>query len=225
MDNNIVPTNVEQPVTPVIDNNVQPTVPVQPQVSAQPIVAVQPQVSVQPTVAVQPTGVENVENTNEPKIVSSTTDIQATAEANIPDDTVTDEELLKAYIGDSYDSFLNKKFNIGAFFLTGIYCFYRKMIVYGAIICVVELILSLAKILSLLSIGICIAAGIYGNRIYLNYAKKHIEKIKASNPGMARDQLLDVCRHDGGVSTVYAIGLTVVIAVIFNIIKKMIFGA
>ena len=45
---------------------------------------------------------------------------------NTSNNSFEEEELLKAYVGNNYESIANGGFNIAAFFLGGIYLLYRK---------------------------------------------------------------------------------------------------
>ena len=54
-------------------------------------------------------------------------------------DEITKEEYYKHFIGDNYYTFRNK-FNIAAFFLGGLYLFYRKQYIFGTIFIIITVL-------------------------------------------------------------------------------------
>lgn len=211
----------QQPAAPVPE--AQPVV-VQPAVDAAQVpvnAGVQAQVPVDASVQPQvPASVAQPQV--EPVITSTATVAVEMDEGPTADSTdVSNDDLLKAFVGDSYENFVNKKINLGALFFSSIYLFYRKMIIYGAVVGVINILLSSVKILSLFGIVINIVCGIFANKVYLNFAKKRVQQIKEVNRGMTRTQLIDTCKQDGGVSIGYAIGFPVAIGVVITVIKMI----
>ena len=223
------PTPQAAPAPVVAD--VQPTPQV---VTATPVVAdAQPApqvVAATPVADVQPAP-QVVAATPAPSaepVIASTSTVGVEMDNAISSNTteVTDEELLKAFVGDAYENFVNKKFNIGALLLGGVYCFYRKMMIYGAVIVAIYAVLSLSKIIfTIVGIIINVVCCFMANKFYLEFAKKRVQQIKEENRGMTRAQLIDACKQDGGVSIPYAIACPLAITIGLAIIKRFLFGA
>ena len=228
--------------TPVVDAQPAPQVAPTPVVDAQPapqVAAPTPVVVAQPAPQVAaPTPV--VEAQPAPQVVApapapaaepviastSTVGVEMDSAISSNDTDVTDEELLKAFVGDSYENFINKKINLGALLFGGVYCFYRKMMIYGAVIVAIYAVLSLSKALFMIfGIIINVVCCIFANKYYLEFAKKRVQQIKEENRGMTRSQLIDACKQDGGVSVPYAIACPLAITIGLTIIKRFLFGA
>lgn len=120
--------------------------------------------------------------------------------------TVNDEDLLRAFIGNNYEKITTRHFNIAAFFFNSLYMCYRKMFGYGILTWLVYLVLYIVvnaivpSLAFILSIGLCVVVGLFVNKIYLSYAKKKIAIIKASNPQKSNEELKTICARKGGTS-------------------------
>lgn len=112
---------------------------------------------------------------------------------------VTDDELLRAYIGDNYEKLTTKPFNFAGFFLKSFYMFYRKMFLYGILVFIVGLIASTIGGL-IGSILVSALLGLFVNKLYVYNAKQKIAKIKTQNPQKTGMELKELCKAKGGVS-------------------------
>ena len=102
-----------------------------------------------------------------------------------------DEKLLKAYVGDKYDDFKKKKFNLGFCLFGSAYFSYRKMNSYSILSFFLELILIVA--LPILRVGYAFLV----NGAYLKYAKKKVEQIKNANVGKSFEELMNIVAEAG----------------------------
>ncbi len=116
-----------------------------------------------------------------------------------------DEELLKAFIGNNYESIITKPFNFAAFFFSSLYLFYRKMFGYALVVFVLNfVVLNLIKNFTVTAI-FNVIIGLCANKLYIFYARKKIEKIKLENTQKDIAEIKKICSNKGGVS----IGLTI----------------
>lgn len=155
----------------------------------------------------------------------------------------TDDELLRAFIGNNYEKITTGSFNIAGFFLTSLYMFYRKMFGFGLLAFIFSFIMSffivgiklvvnitfLNSIVSIILTIICsiifnVIVGFLVNKIYLSYAKKKVNKIKLKNSQKSIEELKTICSNKGGTSIGMAflgffteIGITVLVIVIMVI--------
>ncbi len=174
-----------------------------------------------PTVNMQP---DDNANNNVPPIAPA-----ESSDSNLADD----EELLKAFIGKNYDKITTKKFNFSSFFFTSGYMFYRKMLLYGIIFFLANIIIiniffikENSSFILLATLVLMILSGLFVNKVYLNYAKKKIEKIKAKNPDKSNEELKIMCTYTGGTSVgqIFLGWLIEFILVIVFIIIMMMIG-
>ena len=141
---------------------------------------------------------------------------------------VSDEDLIKEYVGNNYNDFKNTKFSIPTFFLGIYYFLYRKMWLYTILtilIAIASFILTFVfELWYLLFIPTIymIFMSIKFNELYLNIAKKKVEKIKSNNPDKTNQELVNICKKKGGVS-ILAVILPMVL--IFPIVFFVVFFA
>ena len=120
--------------------------------------------------------------------------------------SLNDDDLLKAFIGNNYEKITTRPFNIAAFFFNSLYMCYRKMFGYSILTFLVFLVVynvgnAVAPALSfILSVGLWIVIGLYANKLYLSYAKKKIAIIKATYPQKSNEELKSICAAKGGTS-------------------------
>ena len=131
-----------------------------------------------------------------------------------------DNELLEMYIGKNYNKIINKKFNFAGFFLTSIYMLYRKMIGYGILFMLLNMIIT--TLLPFLSIILFFVSGFMVNKLYISHAKKKINKIKEKNPNTPQGALLILCSKSGGTNLLYPIA-GLLIQIILLVISLTIF--
>lgn len=118
---------------------------------------------------------------------------------------VTDEDLLVAYVGNNFEKIVSKPFNIAAFFFGNAYLYYRKKLLYGLILFVIETILSRYLNSFLVGIGIAVIMGLSFNSLYIYDAKAYIKDLKKKNPTLSNAELKEICKKTGGVSFIYII--------------------
>lgn len=133
-----------------------------------------------------------------------------------------EEELLKSFIGKNYDKITTRPFNIAGFFFTTFYLFYRKMFLYGIILFLINLIISIIISNVFVTLLIAIIFGAIVNKIYLNYSKKKIAKIKLKNSGKNIEELTMICSNKGGTS-IGLIFLGFITEIIIAIVTLIIF--
>lgn len=130
--------------------------------------------------------------------------------------SVNDEDLIKAYVGNNYNTIKNTKFSIPTFFLGTYYFLYRKMWLYvilAIIISIASTIIAIVTDLWYISFATSlymIFMSIKFSEIYLHTVRKRVENIKMNNQDKTGKELLDICKSKGGVSV-----LAVVITTIF----------
>ena len=135
-----------------------------------------------------------------------------------------DDKLLAAFIGDNYDKITNNKFSLSACFLCVWYLCYRKIYILSIVIAIVNTMIGLfLPVLSgVYSIVLMVISGCLFNKLYVKYAKKKINKIKAENPNMSEDDLIKIVRQKGGVSpkalTIYIIAYVIITIICFAIL-------
>lgn len=143
-------------------------------------------------------------------------------QSNMADDL----ELLKLFIGEKYNKFINSTFNVPAMFFTFLYYFYRKMFLYGILFFIANfLIINLIKV-PLMSLGISILAGFFTNKVYLFYAKNKVAKIKKDNPNVTFGELKMLCSKKGGTSIgLLLLGIFIeILVVVVSIIVVLVTG-
>ena len=145
--------------------------------------------------------------------------------------SLNDDDLLRAFIGNNYEKITTRPFNIAAFFFNSFYMCYRKMFGYGILTFLVLLVIynvgnAIAPALSfILLVGIWIVIGLYANKLYLSYAKKKIAIIKATYPQKTNEELKSICATKGGTSVgqiflglLAQFGIALVVLFIMNLI-------
>ena len=119
---------------------------------------------------------------------------------NSNDNLSSDDELLKAFIGNNYEKITTRPFNFAGFFFTTFYMFYRKMFLYGLLIFLISFAILNFINNFIVTIVFCILIGFLVNKIYLYYAHKQISKIKVKNSDKDLNELKNICARKGGTS-------------------------
>lgn len=114
--------------------------------------------------------------------------------------SVSDEELLRAFIGNNYEKITTRPFNFVGFFFTTFYMFYRKMFGYGLLVFLLNLVALNFINNFIITIVFNVAVGLLVNKIYLSYANKKIAKIKIENSDKDINKLKNICSSKGGTS-------------------------
>ena len=187
-----------QPVQPVIPNVPQ----VQPIQSVQPIIPNVPQVQPVSNVVAVPVEQNNQSLQNLPNVNNVNTKLNTFNNTNIGK-PVSDETLLKEYIGNNYYKITKRKINFAAFFLNSIYLFFRKMPVLGLIIFIVEMVILNLSNQPIILLVLFLFLSIVVNKLYVSKSFRKIKKLRAKN---SDDQftLRRVCAKKGGTNFGYA---------------------
>lgn len=127
----------------------------------------------------------------------------------------SDEDFLRAYVGNNYEKIKNNSFSIPTFFLGAYYFLYRKLYLYGIILAAINLACSIiGGYTSLASFIIQIILCLNFSKIYLQFAQKKIEIIKQSNLDKSNQELLEICRKKGGTSAGIPIAFACIIFIV-----------
>lgn len=122
------------------------------------------------------------------------------SEENQKQNNITDEELLKVFIGSHYDKITIHSFNAFGFLFSTLYMFYRKMFLYALLLFFVEIIIvNIIPAYFLIPI-LNIFIGLFINKIYAFYAHKKIAKIRKNSVTGNIDEIKQRCIELGGVS-------------------------
>lgn len=116
---------------------------------------------------------------------------------------VTDEDLLIAYIGKKFTKIATKPINFAAFLFNIWYLFLRKKILYGIIVFITYLTLSVYINNFLVILGLSIILGVAFNGAYLKETKLHINRIKKKNNNKNMEEIRSICKKKGGLSIFY----------------------
>ncbi len=196
--------------------------------------------SIPSILAVDPTEEVNLTNNNEEIIELSNEDDtkedimqeqsnqgknESDENLEIPSNSYTDEELLRAFIGVKYDKIAKLPFNFYGFLFPPFYMFYRKMFIQGIICFVVILIISTIFNNLFVPVLSCVICGFLMNKLYLIYAKREIQKIKKQKKDQSFFELRNICFSRGGTDKYLLIRGTIIVAIIivvYMIITKLI---
>lgn len=131
---------------------------------------------------------------------------------NVVQGGYNDDILLNAFIGENADKLKDESFSWCIFFWGSIYALYRKMWLLGIVWIVVNIVVSF--FLPSLSGIIIFVANIFIStqfkKWYINNAKEQIAKIKEENPNQSQEQLIVLCKQNGGTS-VWPIIISIII--------------
>ena len=130
---------------------------------------------------------------------------------------INNDLLVDAFIGDKASVIKNSKFSIWTFVFSCFYILYRKMWLYALIWFIISILCMFLPIVLGLTILISlnVVGAIFFSKIYLNYSKKQVSKIRNDNKSLNQDGLISICKVKGGTSYV---GLIIVFAVIILIV-------
>lgn len=138
---------------------------------------------------------------------------------------INDDELIDAYIGKKADKirqggFSVATFNFGILGAGWVYALYRKMWLFGFCWLGLNSLISLIPIkgIGILNFIIMVLVSIKFKELYLAYVKKEVQVIKKNNPGKTKEQLLDICKHRGGVYPSIAILVFAIYLLIFTVL-------
>lgn len=156
---------------------------------------------------------------------NSNQDINYNQYLEAKNNVVNNDSLVRAFVGEKYDSFVNDKFNVGAFFFTLLYMLYRKMYVYALIYFVcLSAFESIAVKFFYSTIILNILCGLFMNKVYLYFANKKVESIKQANAGKSEEELKAICIKKGGTSVGAAIFGGCLSAVLLLLILFIVLG-
>ncbi len=127
---------------------------------------------------------------------------------------VSDDDLLKAYIGKNFITIATHPFNFWAFIFNYFYLFYRKNILLGILLYVLLLLLSTVMNAYIGFIGLAILIGASFNQLYINKAKRFISQEKINNTSY--EDITNNCIKKGGVSYIsLIIGISIAAFITF----------
>ncbi len=156
---------------------------------------------------------------------NSNQDINYNQYVEAKNNVVNNDSLVRAFVGEKYDSFVNDKFNVGAFFFTLLYMLYRKMYLYALIYFVcLSALEAIAVKFFYSTIIINILCGLFMNKVYLYFSNKKVESIKQANAGKSEEELKAICIKKGGTSIGAAIFGGCLSAVLLLLILFIVLG-
>ncbi|MBQ4583700.1 MAG: DUF2628 domain-containing protein [Bacilli bacterium] len=180
-----------------------------------------------------PVQVQSVNSQNSTMFQGQALDNNSPMNANVSDNNASnhnvsydDERLLEAFIGKNQEKILESSFNFAGLFFGQFYLFYRKMFVYGILIFIINIILVTFAKMIFLTLFINLAVGLTVNKMYINFAKKKINKILVNNQNKSQHELETICAKNGGTSVIqlfFGLFIEFVIALVIVVIS-IIFG-
>ena len=174
----------------------------------------------------QPEVVNNeVKEEKEEKAEKSILSIEKKPEKTVDEQNEFDAELMKAYIGNGYESIATKKFNFAGFIFGGLYLMYRKYFFLGffySLIIPAALLTFSNKIMYIGIIGfICfilnLIIGIKFNKKYLEKTYRNIKKIENKNSLISDKQITNMCAEAGGTNLFIAVLLIILISLLIYV--------
>lgn len=128
--------------------------------------------------------------------------------------SISDDDLINAYIGKNADKLKNGTFSANTFFLGSLYVLYRKMWLLGIGWLVVNAIVGafLEPVSSAISIALSVVLGLKFKNLYLKHVIEEVNKIKIENNNATREELMMICTNKGGTSI---LGVILPIIIIF----------
>lgn len=218
-------TGVEQPqpqVVPPPEPQPQPMPEPQPQPMPEP----QPQPMPEPMPFGEtqgPTVISNSgvsESTPPPKEIPNSQKITSKGKkVKDPKEQEQDKFLLEAFIGKNYKHF-KFFFNIPALFLTPLYLFYRKFIISGLLVTIIDI--GFIKYLNpLFIIAVNVFVALTFNLVYKLKGKLAIRKIKKRYPKATPNALRDMVTREGGAGVGYVF-LGILLELIITVVTVLI---
>ncbi len=136
-----------------------------------------------------------------------------------------DDQLVRSFVGNNYDKISTKSWNWAAGLLSPAYLIYRKIYVLGIPIYVFNYFLSKVNNVAILlfDILLIIVAGSQFNKMYMDYAKKQVEKIKAENPNVDFNTLNSIVANKGGANLGLMFVIIIAVAVLCTIVSNLVF--
>ena len=129
---------------------------------------------------------------------------------------VNSEELVRSFVGEKFKNF-QKPFNVFALLFGGCYIFYRKMFLYGILTFILGLIILNFIKIRFVYLLFRVALGFMFNKIYLDFAKRKVRKIKYIKSQESLEDIKAICATKGGTST-----LQVVLGVLVDFVITLI---
>lgn len=139
--------------------------------------------------------------------------------SNIFKPTVTsDEDYIKAYIGQSYENVKQEKFSLAAFIMGPFYLLINKIYTPATLFLLLTIgIYSYDQDLSyMFYIIISAYIGLKGTSMYLQHATRKVEEIKIGNPDKSSTELLELCKKNGKNTHIIAIIIVTAIILMIN---------
>lgn len=134
--------------------------------------------------------------------------------------SISSEDLLEEYIGKNYEKISKRKFNLAALFLSSLYLFYRKMTLLGIIISILAIILDIIGLvinpilILILNLIVSLILCFMFNKLYIDNAKKSIDKIKKKYTNKSISEIKEICKKNGGTSIAFAIVFSLIMGAV-----------
>lgn len=122
----------------------------------------------------------------------------------------SEEDYVKAFIGNDYDRIKKSSFSIATLLFGGFYLFYRKMWTYGFLWLILAMMTGFSSGLIIIMNFIL---AINFSKIYIAYAKNQVQNIKNTNQNKSSTEILEECRKKGGISSSVP-GITITLVII-----------
>ena len=167
--------------TPMLESNINsnPSAVPMPEVrvntnNVTPIPEVLPNPNVMPTQSISNEPIDTLFSDNIPPVNNQMPYVQPVSNVNMVGQTPTpnyanplsDEELLRYFVGNNYDKITKRPFNFAGFFLGTLYMFYRKMFLYALILFTGSLIISSVINNYFISLLFNVLVGLLVNKVY-----------------------------------------------------------
>ena len=134
--------------------------------------------------------------------------------------SISSDELLEDYVGKNYEKISKRKFNLSALFLGSLYLFYRKMTLLGILVSILSIVLYIIGLLInpilifILSLVLSLILCFMFNKLYIDNAKKSIDKIKKKYTNKSISEIKEICKKNGGTSIAFAIVFSLIMGAI-----------
>lgn len=139
---------------------------------------------------------------------------------DVTNSNITEEDFIKSFVGNHYEKIVHNNFSIPTFFFSFFYTLYRKMWLYSLLWfvfnCLVKVIFD-KYTSALVSLFVHALIAVNFSKIYLNFAKMKVQKLKEKNSSMTDTELLDLCKRKGNTSILALITTIIIIVTITSI--------
>lgn len=158
---------------------------------------------------------------------TSLQDINNNTSHSMDDVSITEEDLVKSYVGNNYEKIADNSFSFPTFFFSTFYTLYRKMWLYSLLWFLFNCIIKVSfdeytSMLIFVFINALIAVNF--SKLYLQLVRKRVYRIKQNNKNMTNSEIMDLCKKKGNTSVLAPV-VALLIMLSFIIFIIMIFFA